>query len=349
MDSVTQALFGASIAVVGFRRGLGRRTVLAGALLGTLPDLDVAVGWVADGYANWRHHRGLTHSLFFAPVAGPLIGWGIARWEAWRRGAADPARRRAWIALSVLVLATHPVIDLFTSYGTQLLAPFSDHRFAIDAMPIIDPIYSLPLLLAALLASLSRRPGPAVLGAAAALFFAAGWTLYAWSLEARTREIARAQLAAQGIAPTELRAYAQLFQPWYRRVVAEVPGGVLVGYHTLLDPAPIAWRRYERMEDPRIAAVAATPEGRLLEWFALGRTYWRLEPTPTGATVEGFDIRYGMMGAELGFWGIGARLDAAGQLQGRPEIFTRRPPAGAQSLRRFWRAVTTAPGVAATP
>ncbi|MFC7607840.1 hypothetical protein [Teichococcus aestuarii] len=49
---MTQALFGAAVAAAGFRRGLGRRVVLAGAALGTVPDLDVVVGWVSDGFAT---------------------------------------------------------------------------------------------------------------------------------------------------------------------------------------------------------------------------------------------------------------------------------------------------------
>jgi inner membrane protein len=81
MDSVTQALFGATVAQAGFRRELGRQALVAGAVLGTIPDLDVAVGWVADAFSSWQHHRGLTHSLFFGPVLGPLFGWAIWRLE----------------------------------------------------------------------------------------------------------------------------------------------------------------------------------------------------------------------------------------------------------------------------
>lgn len=343
MDSVTQALFGAAVAAARFRRGLGRRVVLAGAALGTVPDLDVVVGWVADGFATWRHHRGLTHSIFFGPVVGPLIGLGLAKWEARRRGAAppDPDRLRAWIWLSVLVLVTHPLIDLFTSYGTQLLAPFSDHRFAINAMPIIDPVYSLPLLAAALVAGLSRRAGRGVVASALALFFVAAYTLHAWSLDARTREAARAQLAAQGIAATDVTAYPLLFQPWYRRVVAETPESIRIGFHSMLAPRPIDWTEVPRQRDPRIDAVAATREGRLLEWFAMGHVAWRVRDAEGAAVVEGADTRYGARGESLlGFWGISVPVDAAGR-PGAARIFARRPAADARSFSALWRGITT--------
>jgi len=343
MDSVTQALFGAAVAAVGFRRRLGRRAVVAGALLGTVPDLDVAVGWVADGYATWRHHRGVTHSLFFGPVVGPLIGWGVARWEARRRGRLEPERLRAWIWLSVVVLLTHPLIDLPTSYGTQLLAPFSDHRFALNAMPIIDPLYSLALLLAVLVAGLSRHAGRGVLACAAALLFITAWTFHAWAAGERTQRIARAQLQEAGILSTSVEAYPLFFQPWYRRVVAEAPDGVRVGFHSLLAPAPIRWTHFPREQDPRLEALAATPEGRLLEWFALGHVAWRLSPTEDG-TAEGLDTRYGAAGSSpLGLWGISARFDAEGRMLERPRIFTRRPAANAATLSEFWRATVEGP------
>lgn len=46
MDTVTQMLFGATVAQAGFRCRLGRKAMVAGAALGLIPDLDVAVGWI---------------------------------------------------------------------------------------------------------------------------------------------------------------------------------------------------------------------------------------------------------------------------------------------------------------
>ncbi|MCI0756959.1 metal-dependent hydrolase [Teichococcus vastitatis] len=351
MDSVTQALFGATVAAAGFHRTLGRRAVAAGAVLGTVPDLDVAVGWVADGFANWRHHRGITHSILFGPVVGPFIGRAIAGWEARRRGSADPVRMRAWMWLCVLVLLTHPVIDVFTSYGTQLLAPLSDHRFALNAMPIIDPIYSAVLLLAVLVAGFSRRSDRAVPAAALALLFITGWTLHAWAQGERTVQLARAQLAGSGITATSIEAYPLLFQPWYRRIVAEAPDGLRIGRHSLLAPGPIPWTHVPQEPDPRFSTVAALPEARLLRWFARGHLAWSVNPAPGGGSVvEVSDTRYGMADSSLlGFWGIRVPLDAGGRVLGRAEIFTRRPAADAAFLGRFWRELTQGPGSGRAP
>jgi inner membrane protein len=57
------------------------------------------------------------------------------------------SHKTVWMRLCFWALITHPLLDLFTSFGTQLLLPFSAHRFALSAIPIIDLVYSVPLLL----------------------------------------------------------------------------------------------------------------------------------------------------------------------------------------------------------
>ena len=119
MDSLTHVLFGAALAQTGFRRRLGRRAIVAAVAITSLPDLDVAAAWINGRFAEWQHHRGFTHSLPFAPVAGPMIGWAIDRFERWRGnppGEANGSERlKWWILLSVAALLTHPLLDVFTS------------------------------------------------------------------------------------------------------------------------------------------------------------------------------------------------------------------------------------------
>ena len=71
MDTITQAAFCAALGQAFFRRQLGRRAMLVGALAGSVPDFDVILGAFGP-YTSWQHHRGVTHSLFFGPVAREL-------------------------------------------------------------------------------------------------------------------------------------------------------------------------------------------------------------------------------------------------------------------------------------
>jgi inner membrane protein len=119
---------------------------LAGAIFALLPDVDYFfIFW--DKLAFIRHHRGFTHSLVALPLfalAGALLGryLGGDRWF------------KPLFILGLTVLASHLLLDLATSYGTQLLSPFSKRRYALDWIFIIDP-YFTALLVAGTIASLS--------------------------------------------------------------------------------------------------------------------------------------------------------------------------------------------------
>lgn len=342
MDTVTQMLFGATVAQAGFRRKLGRGALPAGALIALVPDLDVAVGWFGGPFLGWEHHRGITHSVFFGPVIGPLFGW--AAWRLQRRLAGDRAgvserdALRSWIYLAIAALVTHPLIDLFTSYGTQLLSPFSTYRFAINAMPIIDPIYSLALVVALCIGIFAAsRPRLAQDAASVALAFVAAYTLYGWSLNGRVEEVARAHLGGA----VQITAYPTLFQPFYRRIVAESDEAVRIGFYSVLSPAAIEWRTFPLSGDPRIRMVAELPEARLFRWFSMDRLYWSVLDGEDGtAAVVAFDLRYGLPGSsELGFWGIRALLDGAGGLASPVEYMRVSRDASPQALQRFWIAI----------
>lgn len=325
MDPVTHAVLGATVAQAGYRRRLGRRALAIAAAAAMLPDADIVVGWLAGPFANWQHHRGLTHSVFFAAIAGPLLGW--------LAGLADRERRRLWMGLFTAVFLTHPLIDVVTHYGTQLLAPLTATRFAIPAMPIIDPVFTLMLAAPLLLGVFAtRRVGMAVTAAWAALIAGYGYVLFAWSLNQQAEAEARRQLAAAGVA-AEVRAYPTVLQPYLRRVVATTGDAVLVGFTSTLAPRPIAWTRARPADGPAVQAAAATEEGRIFTWFTGNQVFWRVEHS----RVVGTDLRYGYPGgSELGQWGIAAELDGDGRLAAPPHIISNRPGISGDNIRRLW-------------
>lgn len=143
MDSVTQAVFGAAIqgAVLGRYQGL-RKALLAGAVLGTLPDLDVLIDY-GDPISGMINHRGFSHSVFVLTGVSALLTGVVRRF----RPSPEYGAWRLFLAIW-LVLITHPLLDAFTAYGTQLFWPFMPTPSSWSSLFIIDPFFTLPLVIA---------------------------------------------------------------------------------------------------------------------------------------------------------------------------------------------------------
>lgn len=134
MDSINQAVLGASIQGALLGRWQGRKALLYGAMLGTLPDLDAVIDY-GDAVAEMTYHRGFSHSLFVLFSVALLLTWLV------RRVYPHPGySTQRLFATLVLVLLTHPSLDSFTSYGTQLFWPLMPTPTAWSSIFIIDPL-----------------------------------------------------------------------------------------------------------------------------------------------------------------------------------------------------------------
>lgn len=152
MDTITQITLGAAVGEAILGKKIGNKAPIWGAIFGVLPDLDVLASPFVSEVQALIIHRGITHSLFFCVVAAPLFGWLLDRYNqekeiGWKN----------WSLLVFLVLLTHIFIDVCTSYGTQVLQPFSNYTLSFNSIFIIDPFYSLPLLSGVLAALFLKR------------------------------------------------------------------------------------------------------------------------------------------------------------------------------------------------
>ncbi|MEM8599682.1 MAG: metal-dependent hydrolase [Bacteroidota bacterium] len=209
MDSLTQIALGAACGEAVAGRRVGGRAALWGAAAGTLPDLDILAYPFLDPMGELYFHRGLTHGLLFGVAAGPLLGWLVARFYRWRLSRAGPEASevpqaatswRLWGTVGVVALVTHPLIDALTIYGTQLFQPFTNTPVSVGSLFIIDPLYTMWLVLGVSLALALRRDHPGrrrVIVAGLMLSTAyAGWSLaaHAWA-RATVADVANAQHA----------------------------------------------------------------------------------------------------------------------------------------------------------
>ena len=140
MDSFTQIVLGIAVAEFCAGKQLKNKTFLYGAILGTLPDLDVLVGLFLNPVDAVLIHRGISHSLFLFVLVSPFFGWLISKIEKGKISFFTATNMAFW------GLFTHVLLDMFTSWGTQILWPL-EQRFALKTIFVIDPLYTIPLLI----------------------------------------------------------------------------------------------------------------------------------------------------------------------------------------------------------
>ncbi|HRK39001.1 MAG TPA: metal-dependent hydrolase [Burkholderiaceae bacterium] len=320
MDSLTQLALGASIGVAV----MGRRTAvwkaaLWGGVAGTLPDLDVLVDH-GDAVLNMVLHRAESHALLYLAVLSAPLAWGVARLHV----EAD-LFRRWWLALA-LALLTHPLLDGLTIYGTQLFLPFTNEAFGVGSVFIIDPAYTLPLLVG-LACALSRPAwGLRVNGGALVLSTA----YLAWSVLAQAWVGVHAQRSLQvaGLPGTQVLVTPAPFSTLLWRVVAMDGPRYHEGFYALADGGrPIRFKAFDSG-----AALAARhadhPQVQRIARFSDG--FYRLREQD--GTLWLTDLRMGQEPGYVFHFDIGPPLSAER---------TDPPPAVQHSLRADVRAGLT--------
>lgn len=143
MDPVTQGVVGATLSQNIAKNAHAKIAGLLGLLGGMAADLDVFIRSSSDPLLAIEYHRQFTHSLIFIPIGGLICAFVLYSLIAKKR---QLSFKLTWLYCT-LGYATHALLDACTSYGTQLLWPFSDTRFAWNIISIVDPIYTLPLVI----------------------------------------------------------------------------------------------------------------------------------------------------------------------------------------------------------
>lgn len=286
MDSVTQAVLGAGIQGALLGRVQGRRALIYGAALATVPDLDVLMRY-PDPVSLMTYHRGFSHSVFVLTGLAVFLAWLIRKY--WPQ--APYSGRRLFLTLW-LVLVTHPVLDAFTVYGTQLFWPLALIPESWAAVFIIDPVYTVPLLLAVLFAIGFGMTLTARRLLAAALVFSTAYLGFGLAARIAAEDRVREAMQAQGIAPSELRAVPMPFNTLVWRVIAKTPDGhYYESVSSLFDRDSPEWLRQPLNLDAA-QVLADVPLHQRLRWFT---DDW-LRYDVIGNALVVTDLRMGMAG-----------------------------------------------------
>lgn len=284
MDNLTHSLTGLALAQTGLsRRSRGAMAVLV--IASNLPDVDLIFG-LRGTAAYLEHHRDLSHSIVGAPLLAVVLALAA-------RAVVKQARLPWLLLCSLLGVAGHVFMDLWTSYGTRVLSPF-DHRFyAWDLVFIVDPLI-LALLLGTLL--LARRPvfGPRAAAAGLALLLAYVGGREALHASALNKALAQFQPGAV----VDAAALPHPLDPLGWRAIVDTGPAYWTGEIRLNGAAALLVRRDKL---PETAAVARVREASPLAavFLAFSRFPWlEVEQTPEGTTVVWRDLRFERKGRE---------------------------------------------------
>ena len=304
MDPLTQGALGAALPQAVNSPRYAASAGLLGFLAGMAADLDVLIRSSEDPLLFLEYHRQFTHALVFIPAGGLLCALVLHRLIGRRRGLAF---RHSWL-FCTLGYATHALLDACTTYGTVLFWPFSDARVAWNTISIIDPLFTLPLLAAVLLAARRRRP----VYARIALCWAVGYM--ALGLWQRNEAVAMGRnLAAQrGHTPLRLEAKPSFGNILVWKIVYETDDRFYVdAVRATLSPRVFRGDSVQKLDIDRDIPwlERGSQQARDIErfrWFSNG--YIARHPEHVNRVI---DIRYSMLPNELApLWSIELRPGA---------------------------------------
>ena len=265
MDSVTQLALGAAVGEATLGRRVGYRAAMWGGICGTLPDLDVFIP-LNDAVMDFTYHRSFSHSLLVLIPMVPLIAWLIIT--------IHPTTRelfKRWCLLVFLVFVTHVLLDSFTTYGTQIFWPLFDTPVALSSIFIIDPLYTLPLVvgvISALVMTRQSNRGHRInqIGLFISTLYL-GWTLVA---KQHVESVVAQSLANQHIEHNQIFTVPTPFNSLLWRAVVMDKDGYYEGYYSILDEDHRLHFTHHSSDESLLREIEQHWPVQRLKWFTRG-------------------------------------------------------------------------------
>ncbi|MBK47327.1 MAG: metal-dependent hydrolase [Gammaproteobacteria bacterium] len=168
MDPLSQGTVGAAFAQSVANKNNIFKIGFIGFLAGLTPDLDVLIQSSTDPILSLEYHRQFTHSLIFIPFGSLIVALLIFPLVK-----SSMSLKTVYFS-SLLGYATHGLLDACTSYGTQLFWPFSNERVSWNNISIVDPLFTIPVLILVVIAIRTKKK--------IFSFFGIGWIIFYLSL-----------------------------------------------------------------------------------------------------------------------------------------------------------------------
>lgn len=288
MDNITHAVIGICEGELIAGKQLGKKAMLYGALANNIPDIDVFSRLWIHVPDNLLAHRGFTHSILFALIFSPILAYVFRK--IYKN---NPASYMRWLVIFGGGIFTHIFIDAFTTYGTGWFEPFNHLRVSFNTLFIIDPLFSIPVLVGAIVLLLLRKESPKrIPWAKGALIISSAYFVFAAVNKLYIDHVVEKSLSAQHInydnymaAPTPLNNLL-----WY--IVARNGSEYYVGYYSLFDANSYISYQTIHQNDSLLSGLYNTTKLKKLIRFSDG--YYTISKQD-GAIIFS-DMRFGQDG-----------------------------------------------------
>src|SRR5690606_13044869 len=288
MDSLTQIVLGAAVGEAVLGKKIGNKAMLYGAIAGTIPDLDVFVNSFTVTVSALEIHRGVTHSILFSIFFAPIFGWLVSRFERYKNV-------KDWSWLFFWCLLTHPLLDAFTTWGTQLFWPLNI-RVAFKTIFVIDPLYTVPFIVFLILAMFQKptsrkRRFYNNMGLILSTSYLAITLLLKWYTYTKFEEA----LMEQNIAYTQIDTRPTPMNTilWSANVATK--DAFLIGSYSLFDSQPIVFNSYPKNHE---LIADFTDNVKMQRMISIAKQWYLI--TEKNGELYFNDLRFGLLSMEPG-------------------------------------------------
>ncbi|CAA6801695.1 MAG: Inner membrane protein [uncultured Aureispira sp.] len=287
MDSLSQALLGAATFAIVKDKYIGKKALVIGAIVGTLPDLDVCLAPFFNEVAFISVHRSVSHSLIFAVLASAAFAFIAHRITKYNY------RYKDWALAFFLAIFTHSLLDWCTTYGTKLLAPFHGHLFSLNNIHIIEPFYTSILLIGVLIL-LFKKSLPSFKRQKVLRFTLAFSTLYlCWTFVSKgiANNQFLAQIEAKGIQYEKMMISPTPLNSLLWNGIIKTKEGYYFGSYSLLDSRETIKLYFVESKNELIPKIKEFKKGRQYLEFTQGFPLIVMENNETSI----YAIKFGPM------------------------------------------------------
>lgn len=328
MDPLSQGVVGAAASQLVARRVEKVAAGLIGFFAGLAADLDVLISSSSDPLMFLEFHRHFTHALVFIPI-GALLCTVVFRIVFRRWFSRNRLSFKQTYVFSFVGYATHALLDACTTYGTQLLWPFSDTRVAWNNVSVVDPLFTLPLLLIVAIAVFKRSANAARLGVIYVFFYLGLGGVQNY----RATGVAEQLASSRGHVPSNLGVKPSFANLIVWKSVYEYSGRYYVdaiqvfGSHKIYQGISV-----EKLDvSKHFSWLSKTSQQALdierFRWFS--NQHLALDPTNSNRII---DVRYSLVPNQVtGMWGITL---SASKREDEHVAWTNNRPAGEAALAK---------------